>query len=257
MRRLVINADDFALTDGVCRGILHAMEHGLVTATTAMTRPAGAAGRITANARALRGRLGIHFQLTGGHAPCLPPREIASLVTPDGVFARKRMDIGQAAPDEIRREWRAQLDFFRACGATPSHMDTHHHVHKRPDVFPVYLEFARELGIPARATNPAMAAALRDAGAVCADAFITDFFGEDLSVERFLDLVDAAFAPLPDTAVVELMCHPGYADQELAGISTYNQARQREIAVLTSPKAIQGLADRCVTVAGPEAVSRP
>jgi predicted glycoside hydrolase/deacetylase ChbG (UPF0249 family) len=256
MRRLIINADDFALTDGVCQGILQAMEHGLVTATTAMTRPPGAAARITAHAAALRGRLGIHFQLTGGHAPCLPPDEIPSLVTAGGVFAKKRMDIGQAAPDEIRREWRAQLDFFRACGATPSHMDTHHHVHKRPDVFPVYLEFARELRIPARATSAAMAAELRAAGAICADAFITDFFGEDLSVERFLDLVDAAFAPLPDTAVAELMCHPGRNDPELAAISTYNQARQREIAVLTSPKARQGLADRGVAVAGPQAAAR-
>jgi predicted glycoside hydrolase/deacetylase ChbG (UPF0249 family) len=257
MRRLVINADDFALTDGVCRGILQAMEHGLVTATTAMTRPAGAADRIAAHAAALRGRLGIHFQLTGGHVPCLPPEEIPSLVTAEGVFAKKRMDIGQAAPDEIRREWRAQLDVFRASGATPSHMDSHHHVHKRPDVFPVYLEFARELGIPARATNPAMAAALRGAGAVCADAFITGFFGEDLRVERFLALVREAFAALPDTAVVELMCHPGYADPELAGISTYHQAREREIAVLTSPEAARGLAAMGVALAGPEAVARP
>jgi len=256
MRRLIINADDFALTDGVCQGILQAMEHGLVTATTAMTRPTGAAARIAAHAAALRGRMGIHFQLTGGHAPCLPPDEIPSLVAPGGVFAKKRMDIGQAAADEIRREWTAQLDFFRACGATPSHMDTHHHVHKRPDVFPVYLEFARKLHIPARATSAAMAAKLRAAGALCADAFITDFFGEDLSVERFLNLVDAAFAPLPDTAVVELMCHPGRNDPELAAISTYNQARQREIAVLTSPKAIQGLADRGVAVAGPQAAAR-
>ncbi len=257
MRRLMINADDFALTDGVCRGILQAMERGLVRATTAMTRPPGAAARITAHAAALRGRMGIHFQLTGGHAPCLPPGEIPSLVTAEGVFPRKRMDIVQASADEIRREWRAQLDLLRSCGVSPSHMDTHHHVHKRPDVFPVYLEFARELGIPARATNPAMAAALRAAGAICADAFITDFFGGGLTPGRFLELAAAAFAPLPDTAVVELMCHPGIHDAELSRISAYSQAREQEIAVLSSPEVRRGLEDMGVAACGPEGIPGP
>ncbi|KUG28167.1 cellobiose phosphotransferase system ydjc-like protein [hydrocarbon metagenome] len=257
MRRLMINADDFALTDGVCQGILQAMERGVVRATTAMTRPEGATGRITAHAAALSGRMGIHFQLTGGHPPCLPPEEVPSLVTAQGVFPRKRMDIGQVSADEIRREWRAQLDLLRSCGVSPSHMDTHHHVHKRPDVFPIYLETARELGIPARATNPAMAAALRAAGVPCADAFITGFFGEDLTTGRFLELVAAAFALLPGSAVVELMCHPGKNDAELSRISAYNQAREQEIAVLSSPEVRIGLGAMGVAVCGPEDIPRP
>ncbi|MFZ5810734.1 MAG: ChbG/HpnK family deacetylase [Thermodesulfobacteriota bacterium] len=255
MRRLVVNADDFGLTDGICRGIVHAMDHGVVRATTAMTRPPGAAGRIAAHAGALSGRMGIHFQLTGGHPPCLPPGEVPSLVAPEGVFAGKRMDIGEVAAGELRREWRAQLGFLRSCGVEPTHMDTHHHVHKRPDVFPVYLEFARELGIPARATNPDMAAALRAAGVRCADGFITGFFGEDLSPGRFLDLVDQAFTGLSDTAVVELMCHPGHDDPELSAISSYSAAREREIAVLTSAEVRLGLAGMGIAVAGMEAVA--
>ncbi len=255
MRRLVVNADDFGLTDGICRGIVYAMDHGVVRATTAMTRPPGAADRIAAHAGALSGRMGVHFQLTGGHPPCLPPGEVPTLVTPEGVFARKRMDIGEVSADELRREWRAQLEFMRSRGVEPSHMDTHHHVHKRPDVFPVYLEFARELGIPARATNPDMAAALRAAGVPCADAFITHFFGEDLSPERFLDLVAAAFADLPDTAVVELMCHPGHSDAELSAITAYSAAREREIAVLTSAEVRWGLGEMGIAVAGMEAVA--
>jgi predicted glycoside hydrolase/deacetylase ChbG (UPF0249 family) len=199
--------------------------------------------------------MGIHFQLTGGHPPCLPPEEVRSLVTPEGVFARKRMDIGEVAAGELRREWRAQLELIRACGVEPSHMDTHHHVHKRPDVFPVYLEFARELGIPARATNPDMAAKLRAAGVRCADAFISGFFGEDLSPGRLLDLVTQAFADLPDTAVAELMCHPGHSDAELAAITTYAAAREREIAVLTSDEVRRGLEERGIAVAGMEAVA--
>ena len=29
--KLIVNADDFGLTDGVTLGILHVMEHGIVT----------------------------------------------------------------------------------------------------------------------------------------------------------------------------------------------------------------------------------
>ena len=36
MRRLFVNADDFALTDGVTEGIVAALESGIVGGTTAM-----------------------------------------------------------------------------------------------------------------------------------------------------------------------------------------------------------------------------
>ena len=40
--KLIVNADDFGLTDGVTLGILHAMEHGIVTSTTMMVNTPGA-----------------------------------------------------------------------------------------------------------------------------------------------------------------------------------------------------------------------
>ena len=40
--KLIVNADDFGITDGVTLGILHAMEHGIVTSTTMMVNTPGA-----------------------------------------------------------------------------------------------------------------------------------------------------------------------------------------------------------------------
>jgi predicted glycoside hydrolase/deacetylase ChbG (UPF0249 family) len=36
MRRLIVNADDFGLTEAVNRGIVHAHNEGIVTSTTLM-----------------------------------------------------------------------------------------------------------------------------------------------------------------------------------------------------------------------------
>ena len=40
--KLIVNADDFGLTDGVTRGILDAIRNGIVTSTTRMVNAPGA-----------------------------------------------------------------------------------------------------------------------------------------------------------------------------------------------------------------------
>lgn len=239
MRRLFVNADDFGLTDGVSSGILEAMAAGVVGASTAMVCAPGAMERITRLGPAIAGRLGLHLQLTGGR-PCLPPEEIPSLVVmPEGLFPRKKTAVVDVDPDDVRREWRAQLARFRESGLEPSHIDSHHHIHKRPEVFPIFLELARELGVPARAVSDAMRRELAQAGVPHADLCVTRFYGEQVNSAAFLSLVDAAFAALGGEGTVEVMVHPGRCDAVLASISTYSDGREMELRALSEP----GLAD--------------
>lgn len=249
-RRLFVNADDFGLTDGVTEGIVAAMEAGIVGGTTAMVCAAGAPERLVRLAGRLTGRIGLHLQLTGG-VPCLPPEAVPSLVGPDGAFPRKKIAVGSVDPDEVRREWRAQLARLRACGIEPSHLDSHHHIHKRPEVFPVYLELARELRLPTRALSTTMRQDMDAAGVPHAGACVTDWFAEDLSADRFLALVDAAFTDLPDAAVVEVMTHPGHCDAALTAISSYAAGREAERQVLTDPGLRRQLAARGIIVVFP------
>uniref|UniRef100_I2Q127 Carbohydrate deacetylase n=1 Tax=Desulfovibrio sp. U5L TaxID=596152 RepID=I2Q127_9BACT len=250
MRRLFVNADDFGLTEGVSQGILEAMAAGVVAGTTAMVCVPRGVERIARLGPAIAGRVGLHLQLTGGR-PCLPAGDVATLVTGEGTFPRKKIAVTDVDPDEVRREWRAQLARFRATGLVPSHLDSHHHIHKRPEVFPVFLELARELGVPARALSDDMRQALAAAGVPHADNCVTRFFGEDLSAERFLALVDAAFAELGETGVVEVMAHPGRVDAELLAISTYAAGREEELRVFADPALAKALADRGIVFAAP------
>jgi len=251
MRRLFVNADDFGLTEGVSRGILEAMEAGVVGGTTAMVCAVGAMERIARLGPAISGRLGLHLQLTGG-TPCLPASAVPSLVTQQGTFPRKKIAVGNVDPDEVDREWRAQLARFRATGLEPSHLDSHHHIHKRPEVFPVYVALARELGIPARTLSDDMRQALTAAGVPHADVCVTHFFGENLSSGHFLSLVDAAFAALGGAGTVEIMAHPGKCDAALEAISTYGDGREEELRVFTEPGLAKALADRGIVVDGRE-----
>lgn len=250
MRRIFINADDCGLTDGVTEGIATAMRAGLVGGTTAMVCADGAMERLARLRTEFAGRIGLHLQLTGGR-PCLPPSEVPSLVGPDGAFPRKKIAVTQVDPGQVRREWRAQLARLRACGIEPSHLDAHHHIHKRPEVFPIFLELAGELGVPARALSEAMRRDLTAAGVPHAGACVTGWFAEELSGERLLALVAAAFADLPEDAVVELMTHPGRSDAVLAAISSYADDREEELRTLTGPALSRELAARGIVVTTP------
>ena len=254
MRRLFVNADDCGLTDGVTEGIARAMREGIVGGTTAMVCAAGAAPRLARMAGASSGRIGLHVQLTGGR-PCLPPGQVKTLVGPDGAFPRKKIAVGNVDPDEVRREWRAQLARLRSLGIEPSHLDAHHHIHKRPEVFPVFLELARELGVPARAVSDDMRRAFAAAGVPHADACVTTWFAEDLSGERFAALVTDAFVSLSDDAVLEVMTHPGYLDADLSAISSYAADREEELRVLTDPLFLRKVGESGWTVVRPAALA--
>jgi predicted glycoside hydrolase/deacetylase ChbG (UPF0249 family) len=252
-RRLFINADDFGLTQGVTEGIAAALEAGVVGGTTAMVCVPEAVARIRRYGLPLAGRVGLHLQLTGG-TPCLPPGEIPSLVGGDGRFPRKKVAVVDVNPEEVCREWQAQLARFLETGLRPSHLDTHHHIHKRPEVFGVFLEMARELGLPARALSDDMRRDMDTAGVAHADVCVTRFFGEELTVPGLLSLVDAAFAALGGAGTVEIMCHPGRCDDALAAISTYAFAREEELAILCAPGLADALAGRGVSLIGPAQV---
>ncbi len=256
MRRILVNADDFGLTEGVCRGILDAMRAGIVGATTAMVCAEGGLERIRRLGPGLAGRLGLHLQLTGGR-PCLPPTVVPSLVTAAGAFPRKKKDVQAVDPAEVDREWRAQLARFRSLGFSPSHLDSHHHIHKRPELFPVFLELARESGVPARALSDAMRQDMDAAGVPHAALCLTDFYGDGLSPQRFCALLDDAFSSLGGSGVIEVMVHPGVCDAALTAISTYHAGRARELAVLTDPQLAAMLAARAIECRGPDVLSSP
>lgn len=243
MPQLIINADDFGFTDGVTEGIIRSIHEGVVTSTTAMACVAGATRRLAHSASALPGRIGAHLQLTTGHA-LSEPSMVPTLCGPDGMFPVSKKSLNQASTREIVIEWEAQFRFLCDAGIEPTHIDTHHHVHKYPNVFKAFCEIAQRFSAPARALTPAMCEELRHANVPCPDAMIVDFYGDGMTAAWLVDLIDRAMEAPNPPETIEVMCHPGTPCEELNHLSKYVHERGVELDALCSPGLRERLEDR-------------
>jgi predicted glycoside hydrolase/deacetylase ChbG (UPF0249 family) len=230
--RVIFNADDFGLTEGVCLGIIEAIRFGCVTGTTAMAAVPGAPERLLRWAPEIPGCVGAHLQLTSGR-PVLNTELVPSLVEAGGIFPASKKGLPRAVPEEIVREWHAQVRVLQGLGIDITHIDTHHQVHRFPNVFAAFLEIAKHYKVPARSLHADMARELRAAGVPCVERTLLDWYGGDLSVSRLLRILNDA---VPDDGLpctLELMCHPGRVDGSLPLVSKYVDDREGELRVLT------------------------
>ena len=209
-RLLIVNADDLGRSEGINRGVFDAHERGVVTSATLMVGFPAAELAAAELARHPRLGVGLHVTLTGA-APTLPPGEVPSLVDAAGRLPRKPDVMGEVDPRELLAEVRHQLELFcRMTGRMPTHLDSHHHSHRLPVVLGVLLEVAAEHRLPVRRSSPEILRRAVAAGLRTTDRFEERFFGEDATLGVLLEIVRG----LPP-GVTELMCHPGYADEEL------------------------------------------
>ena len=235
-RILIVNADDCNLTEGVTRGILEAHRHGLVTSTTVMVNLPGLERSRDLLEAVPALDVGLHLNLSFG-PPVLPPASGASLVDASGRFIRDPPRQAQAGdPREIREELAAQAGRFQAVfGRGPSHVDSHHHLHRFPGVFEAVLELAARLGVPLRAVSSEMASRIRARGLAAPDRMIGDVGQEPYWTRERLLLTLASL----QEGVTELACHPGYADSTLT--SSYAAQRDAERQALCDPSVADAL----------------
>jgi predicted glycoside hydrolase/deacetylase ChbG (UPF0249 family) len=238
---VVINADDFGLTEGVCAGIVKAIHAGGVTATTAMTCVPEAADRLKRWALQIPGRIGAHLQLTSG-APVLPPERVPSLVQPGGQFPAVRKQVLNPRTEEILFEWRAQIELLLRAGIEPTHLDSHHHIHRLPAALLAFCELAKQYHLPARPLDAEMARTLRAAGVPCVDRTLTDWYGGALSVGSLVNVLKEGRRESPHAVSFEVMCHPGLVDGDLPSLSRYLDDREKELAALCDDTLQQKLA---------------
>lgn len=153
LRILVVNADDFGLTPGVCRGILEAHRDGIVTSTSALT-PAPAFDR---HAPALRDSglaAGLHLCAVGEDPPLLSAREVPTLVDQQGRFPLtwkqflRRAIRRQVDPADLAREFEAQHAALTGAGIHPTHVDSHQNLHLWPAVGAAAITLAARHRIP-------------------------------------------------------------------------------------------------------------
>lgn len=261
MAKLIVNADDYGHTPGVSRGIREAHLRGIVTSTTTMMN------MVTVSEALEEARLyspclgiGVHLVLTTGN-PVAPLAEVGTLVNSDGEFPGEEgliERIHEIDPQQVRREWTAQVEkFVTITGRNPDHLDSHHHAaYYSPELCEIHLQLAKEFGCGvrfpteqvgmdilggfpgdyARGCNTANQALMTRYKTARPDLFVKTFYDETCRVEYLMGIFNQL-----GSGTAELMCHPGYADEDLLLHSSYAQQRQRELEVLTHPQVMDGL----------------
>jgi chitin disaccharide deacetylase len=201
MKYLIVNADDFGASQGINRGIVEAHQRGILTSTSLMvdtpwSEEAASLGRALPDLS-----VGLHVHLR----------------------------TGDDAHAEILRQCRC---FERLMSRRPSHLDSHHNVHRDPQLLPAFLAVARHDGVPLREHSSAR--------------YVSRFYGywggqshpEQISVEGLLRIVDADV----QDGVTELGCHPGYVDPDFS--TGYATERAIELQTLCDPALRPALAER-------------
>mgnify|MGYP000869710617 FL=1 len=154
VKQIILNADDFGRHELINRAVEKGAADGVLRSATLM--PGGAAFddavALARHTPALG--VGIHLTLVNGN-PVLPPAEIPSLVTQEGVFADDhtafavRLLRGKVNPEEVRAELAAQLRRMEAAGIHPTHADSHQHMHVLPGIIDIVLDLCKEARLPA------------------------------------------------------------------------------------------------------------
>jgi len=222
MKYLIVNADDFGASRGINQGVIAAHRQGILTSASLMvTAPWSeeAAGLGHASPEL---SVGLHADLTSSRS-----RESADWLS------------------EARDELGAQFTRFRQLtGYLPTHLDSHHNLHRDPDLLPLFLELASEHDLP-----------LREHSGVC---YYSKFYGqwggqthlEQISPNHLEHILRTEIG----CGVTELSCHPGFVDPDF--FSSYSTEREAELVSLCDPRVRHTLEEQNIELISYQELAR-
>jgi predicted glycoside hydrolase/deacetylase ChbG (UPF0249 family) len=195
MRYLIVNGDDFGASPGINRGIVEAHRRGILTSTSLLVNMPASEEAARRSRDLPRLSVGLHVDLTG----CADPEDCRA---------------------EVHRQFRR---FQELTGRLPTHLDSHHNVHRDPRLLPHFLDLARRHRLPLREHSPVR--------------YFPNFYGrwdgmthpEQVSVASLVRMLETEVAE----GCTELSCHPGYVDPGFA--SGYAAEREAELRTLCDP----------------------
>jgi predicted glycoside hydrolase/deacetylase ChbG (UPF0249 family) len=206
----IINGDDFGASAGVSRGIIEAHRNGILTSASLMINMPGAEEAVELSAANPDLSVGLHVNFTN-----------------EGNAVIDITDI-EAARAELNGQYQLFVDRM---GRPPTHIDSHHNVHRRPELSVLFLELSEKQGLFLREHSPVR--------------YYSNFYGqwegeshpEHISPEQLVNVLETEIRP----GFTELACHPGYMTGEF--ISEYAVEREIELRSLCNRMVKQRVAE--------------
>lgn len=222
MTKLIINADDFGLSEAVNYGIISAYKSGVVRSTSTMANMPGFEHAMELLKENENLGCGVHMTLS-----CYKPvlLNLKTIVDENGYFIRRITNevIENMDLDEIYEEFCAQIEKVRA-KTDITHLDSHHHVHTLEKLRPVIERILEKYDLPIRGGFE------YDFNYSKIIPLIDTFYGENVSEDYFVKKIDY----LKEYEIADIMCHPAYIDDFLMKTTSYSMARINEHKILTS-----------------------
>jgi len=148
--KVIINADDFGVSDEVNQSVINMHRKGIVSSTTIMANGPDFEKAVELLSAHPDLGVGVHLCLDGPYNSSTDHTSLLDPVT-NTFFERteviKKIHKSYFKKDEIYREFSLQLERVLDHGLTISHLDTHHHFHLYFPVLKQVIRVARKYGI--------------------------------------------------------------------------------------------------------------
>jgi predicted glycoside hydrolase/deacetylase ChbG (UPF0249 family) len=212
MKYLIVNGDDFGISQGINRGIIEAYHRGILTSASLIVNMSSSeeAARLSHDLPYLSVGLHVNFAPSAGEL-------VIDLTDPD------------SCRDELGSQFRR---FQELMGYQPTHLDSHHNAHRDPRLLPHFLDLARQYQLPLREHCPVR--------------YFSKFYGQWDGAPHLEQISVESLARMLKTEVqdgcTELSCHPGYIDAEFQ--SNYSIEREAELQTLCDPCIREAIVER-------------
>jgi predicted glycoside hydrolase/deacetylase ChbG (UPF0249 family) len=149
-KSLIVNADDFGLSNSINEAILKTFANGIVTRVSLMAN-----GPAFENACQMVKKynipVGLHANFTDG-VPVLPLQNLNSIVNFNGQFLSKWQFVQQYFCRQIKliqifNELESQIFKMLDAGIKINHIDSHHHIHSLGRINDVFQQLAQKYSI--------------------------------------------------------------------------------------------------------------
>jgi len=258
---LIIHADDLAIAHSEDAASFEALDKNSVTSASVIV-PGPWLTEVAAYAKAHPDAdLGLHLALTSewktfrwGSAESKD--KVPTLLDPTGALWPLTENVAKnAKPQEVEREYRAQVERAMAAGIRPTHLDTHMgSALATPEILAVYVKIAHEFHLPILAPripgDPLKLSALLSEKDVMVDSVViaNPSIQADKWKEFYLDAIKNM-----KPGLTEIIVHLGHDDAELQAVMVdhpdYGSAwRQRDFDVVSSPEIKKALQDNHIVL---------
>ncbi len=221
-KEIIINVDDFGLSRAYNYGIIDGYQQGVISSTTLLINAKEVKHAINLAKENPGLGLGLHLALT-----TFPAITKAEAISTNGNLNSQKYYhemIEQIDSDVIKAELEAQIEkFIKLVGKKPTHLDMHHHMHRYAKVEKVVIELANKYQLLLRNSETNQGICIVN----------IDFYGENVNLKQLKKSINE-LTEVKSEVYKELCIHAGYIDCDVLNISSYQQERIREMAIITS-----------------------